>query len=244
MDPDGDRAAPPPARGHLHFPSTSWDLLAHATRRGEESASALNELAERYYAAVRAYITAITRDAVDADDMTQQFFQKVILNGQLLKQADPVKGSFRPYLKQAIRNFLVDEYRREARTVKTDVRPDALDEGWSKIADSSPGQDQEMLRAWAQSLVGMAVARLEALCRDNHQDQHFAMFSRRYVANPDDPPSWRQVGEAFGLDEKIARSRAETAARHFRTILRQLIASDVGSSEDVYTELQSVIALL
>ena len=229
---------------HLHFPTTSWDLLAQASRRSSQSATAVNELAERYYAAVRAYIAAIARDPVDADDLTQRFFETAILTGRLLALADPQKGHFRPYLKQAIRNFLVDEHRRQMRSVKSDVRPDAAEEGWNDIASDSPGPDAELLRAWAHSLVAMALRQLETLCQENGQAQHFELFVRRYVSDPDCPPAWRQVGESFGLDEKIARSRAETAARHFRALLRDLVASDVGSGDDVDEQLRSVMALL
>ncbi len=248
MDRDRSRALRQPhrsGRAHLQFPSTSWDLLADASRRSGESAPALNEFAERYYAAVRAFIAAIARNPLEADDLTQRFFETVVLSGRLLARADRQKGSFRPYLKQAIRNFLVDEHRRQARSVTTNVRPDAIDDGWNSIvADSSPGPDAELLRAWARSLVGIAVARLETMCEENDQEQHFQLFARRYLADPDDPPSWREVGDAFGLDEKIARSRAETAVRHFRTLLRHLVATDVGSEDDIDTELQAVIALL
>jgi RNA polymerase sigma factor (sigma-70 family) len=229
----------------LHFPSTRWELLADASPRGDQSAAALNEFAERYYAAVRAFIAAISRNPVDADDLTQRFFETVVLSGRLLSSANPVKGTFRSYLKQAIRNFLIDEHRRQARLINPDIRPDALDEGWSSIVtDSSPGPDAELLRAWAQSLVAMAVSRLETICEQNHQQQHFELFVRRYISDPDHPPSWREVGEAFGLDEKIARSRAETAVRHFRALLRDLVASDMGTEKGLDEELQSVIAVL
>jgi hypothetical protein len=168
-----------------------------------------------------------------------------VLPGRLLSRADPLKGQFRPYLKQAIRNFLVDEHRRDARSVNPDVRPDAQEDGWDAIStEPSKGPDEELLRAWARSLVAMAVARLETLCTEKGQQQHFELFVHRYVQDPDHPPPWREVGKAFALDEKIARSRAETAARHFRVILRNLIASDVGSEEDIDHEIQSVIAVL
>ena len=160
-------------------------------------------------------------------------------------RADRHKGRFRSYLKQAIRNFLVDERRRGARSVNPDVRPDALDGGWDTIAtESSPGPDAELLRAWARSLVAMAVTRLETRCEEKGQRQHFELFVHRYVQDPDHPPPWREVGNAFDLDEKTARSRAETAVRHFRVLLRNLIASDVGSEEDIDNELQAVIAVL
>jgi DNA-directed RNA polymerase specialized sigma24 family protein len=187
----------------------------------------------------------MTRNPDDAEDLTQRFFETVILSGRLLMRADPHKGRFRSYLKQAIRNFLVDEHRRDGRSVNPEVRPDALQEGWDSIAtESSPGPDAALLRAWARSLVAMAVTRLETLCEKRGQRQHFALFVHRYVQDPDHPPPWREVGKAFDLDEKTARSRAETAARHFRALLRNLIASDVGSEEDIDSEIQSVIAVL
>jgi RNA polymerase sigma factor (sigma-70 family) len=227
------------------FPSTSWELLAGAACRGDDSAAARDEFAERYYAAVRAYIAAVTRGAPDADDLTQRFFEAVVLSGSLLVRADHGKGRFRPYLKQAIRNFLIDAHRHDARAAVLEVRPDGVTGGWNAIAvDGSPSPDDEMLRAWARSLVGMALSRLEHVCEERQQREHFAMFVRRYVADSDRPPSWRQVGEPFGLDEKLARSRTETAARQFRTLLRQLVASDIGASEDIGHELQAVLAVL
>jgi RNA polymerase sigma factor (sigma-70 family) len=232
-------------RAHLQFPTTSWDLLADVSRRGEQSAAALNEFADRYYAAVRAFIAAIARNPVDADDFTQRFFETVVLSGPLLTRANRKKGNFRPYLKQAIRNFLVDEYRREARSVNSDIHPDALAEGWDGVvAESSPGPDEALLSEWARSLVAMAIERLEQACQQSDQTQHFQLFVHRYLTDPEHPPPWREVGEAFGLDEKIARSRAETASRRFRALLRDLIASDIGSEGDIDAELQAVIAIL
>ena len=236
-------------RAHLQFPSTKWELLVDASVRGEHSPAALNEFANRYYAAVRAFIAAVARnpagDPIEADDLTQRFFETVVLSGRLLMRADRQKGGFRPYLKQALRNFLVDEHRRQARSVNPDVRPDAVDDGWNAVAtEPTPGPDAELLRAWARSLVAMAVERLETICAENGQEQHFQLFVHRYLADPDHPPSWRDVGAAFGLDEKIARSRADTAVRHFRVLLRNLIASDMGSEKGIDEELQAVIAVL
>lgn len=229
------------------FPSTSWDLLATATRRDDHSAMARSEFADRYYAAVHAYIAAIARQTpmADPDDLTQRFFEMVVLSGRLLTRADPQKGNFRPYLKQAIRNFLVDEHRRRARSVNPEVRPDTLDGGWNTIVTgSTPGPDEELLRAWGRSLVSMAIKRLEALCEQKNQRQHFELFARRYLADSDRTPTWRDVGEAFGLDEKIARSRTETAVRHFRALLRELVASDIGTAEEIDKELQTVMSVL
>jgi RNA polymerase sigma factor (sigma-70 family) len=226
----------------MHFPSTSWDLLADAARRDARSAAALAQFSERYYAAVRAFIVAVTRRPADADDLTQRFFEAIVLSSRLLPKADPERGRFRAYLKQAIRNFLIDEFRRDARVPAPQVAVDPLTP--PELLDTTARADAAMLREWARSLVAMAVTRVESICAAGGQLEHFELFKRRYLADADQVPSWRDVGEAFGLDEKTARSRAETAARHFRAVLRELVASDAGSERDVDSELRSVIALL
>jgi RNA polymerase sigma factor (sigma-70 family) len=232
-------------RAHGQFPSPSWVLLANASARADRPTTALDEFVERYYATIHAFIATAVRHSVDADDLTQRFFEIVVLSGRLLARADPQKGAFRLYLKQAIRNFLVDERRRAARSVTPDVWPDAVAGGWNGLVDeSSCGPDEALLQAWAQSLVAMAVARLETRCRANGQAQHFQLFAQRYLTDRDHPPAWREVGEAFGLDEKTARSRAETAVRQFRALVRQLLARDIGPEQAIDDELHAAIAVL
>lgn len=226
------------------FPATSWDLLADAASRGPRSAMAQNEFADRYYTAIRAFIGAIVRDERDVDDLTQRFFETAVLSGRLFARADREKGPFRPYLKQSIRNFLVDERRRLGRNVQAEVRPDVAEPGWDAVAAPASAPDEALLRAWAQSVVAVAVGKVKASCAERGQAEHFALFARRYLAEEDAPPSWREIGAAFGLEEKIARSRADTVARRFRLVLREIVASDVGSDAGVDDELQQMMALL
>src|SRR4051812_8156795 len=110
MTSDG-RVAPPFGSGDAgQFPATLWSLLLDAA--DPQNSAAVTEFAERYFAAVRAFILAIVRNADEADELTQQFFVTVVLQGKLLRQADQLKGRFRSFMKQVIRNFLVDEHRR------------------------------------------------------------------------------------------------------------------------------------
>src|SRR5262245_57311074 len=117
------------------FPKTSWTLLGQASSgRARGNPAAANEVTERYYPAVRAYIAAIGRERTTAEELTQHFFVTAVLTGGLLLHANRNKGSFRPYLKQAIRNFLIDEHRRLARkkeeSTESAVHPAGFKQGW------------------------------------------------------------------------------------------------------------------
>jgi hypothetical protein len=58
------------------------------------------------------------------------------------------------------------------------------------------------------------------------------------------PLAWRELGMAYGIDEKAARSRAETVARHFRLALRELLATETGSESLVDAEIAALLAFL
>jgi DNA-directed RNA polymerase specialized sigma24 family protein len=239
----------PTGRLDLPLPSTSWGLVAQASGKGEPSAAARNEFAERYYLAVRAYIATRVRDPQQVEDLTQSFFEEAVLEGRLLTQADRQKGRFRSFLKASICNHIVTVHRRNHRKRRAsagpEMRPDALDDGWNVVAtEPAPGADEELLRGWARGLVGLAVARVQRLSKENGQSEHFQLFARRYLTDPDNPPKWRDIGAAFGLDEKIARSRASTVAIHFKAILRELVTTDIGSEQDADEEIQALIGLL
>ena len=232
------------------FPKTSWTLLGQAsTGRARGNPAATNEFTERYYPAVRAYISAIVRNDTTAEELTQQFFMTAVLSGRLLLHANRDNGSFRPYLKQAIRNFLIDEHRRLARTKEespeSSVHPDGFKRGWEGLADvASSGPDTDLLRAWGQSIVKMAIEKVHAICNEKGQQLHFQLFARRFLSGSDELPGWKDVGAAFNLDEKTARSRAEPVVRCFRAVLWDLIATDMGSEKAFEHELRSLIGVL
>ena len=234
------------AKAETRFPQTSWELLTQAAAGDEQAAPALNEFSERYYAAVRAYIAAIVRDPAEYEDTTQRFFLTVVLSRGLLAHADSKRGRFRTYLKQAIRHFLVDELRKrgrkKARGAEPDLRPDALPGGWDRLLDgASPAPDLAFQRAWTKSLVNIALVRVNRICEEKGQNSHFRLFIGRFLSTPE--KGWQELGAAFGLDEKTARSRAGTVVRHFRRILRELLAAELESEADVDDEIRALIAL-
>jgi len=245
----GREPSHPPDAGH-RFPQTSWTLLGQASSgRARGNPTATNEFTERYYPAVRAYISAIVHNDATAEELTQQFFVTAVLSGRLLLHANRDKGSFRPYLKQAIRNFLIDEHRRLARTKEespeSGVHPDGFKQGWESLAEvASSRPDADLLRAWGQSIVKMAIEKVHAICNEKGQQLHFQLFARRFLGGSDEPPGWKEVGAAFNLDEKTARSRAEPVVRCFRAVLWDLISTDVGSEKAFEHELRSLIGVL
>ena len=75
---------------------------------GIESAAArdaLSELCKTYWRPIFAYICRRGYSTQDAEDRTQDFFRS-LLQGPLLRRADPKRGRFRSLLLKALQDFL------------------------------------------------------------------------------------------------------------------------------------------
>jgi DNA-directed RNA polymerase specialized sigma24 family protein len=225
------------------LPATSWTLLAEAT--SDHGDAARNELVARYYRPVRAYLGAIVRDSERTDELTQAFFEQVVLSGRLLRAADRQRGTFRALLKQALRNFVTDDHRRRQVATRRDVHPDGDTQGWDAIGDDV-GQSAELdyHQAWVRALLDLALARVREACLSRGQEAHYQLFTGRYLSGSGVPPSWRELGAPLGIDEKAARNRTETVARHFRLVLRRMLIEETGSPGGAAAEAAALLEML
>lgn len=233
-------------RGDL-FPETSRTMIRDLCMGGERGAAALERFAGRYYRPTRAYIAAIVLDKTMVDDLTQKFFTTKVLDGGLLAKYNPKLGRLRPFLKQSVRFFLIDEQR----AAKADilgtpaVRPDSHNPDWDVVVrELSPAPDEAFHREWVRALVAEALATIEELCRSKGQEQHLKLFRGRHLDPSGRIPSWRELGAPVGLSEKDARTRAETAARHFRNAVWNILVDELGSEEAAEEELATLFSLL
>ncbi|MFC1889005.1 RNA polymerase sigma factor [Thermodesulfobacteriota bacterium] len=228
------------------FPQTSWTLLAVACAEGEEGRGAFEEFTRQYYEPVFAFVKAIVGHSVeDAEDLAYGFFQQKLLSRSLLKQAESSRGRFRHYLKQALRNYVIDWQRRQGRWKQNVISLDNQKKGVD-LLESNPWQqvDSAFYEAWVRALLKRTIVVVESMCKSKGQRAHFEIFLGRYLNESGDMPSWSELGTKFDLDEKAARNRAETVVRHFKQVMRDLLIEDTGSKEAADEEMATLQALL
>jgi RNA polymerase sigma-70 factor (ECF subfamily) len=155
-------------------------MLFQAHRGAPDAiADAQREILQRYSTAIRRYLLAAVSDANTADDLFQDFALRFVRGD--FKQADPVRGRFRDYLKRSLYNLVVDHQRRQR------GQPLPLP---GDIADSSVGcvivpeaAEQAFLADWRADLMGRAWAALERWEVRTGQPLHTVLRLR--AANPD-----------------------------------------------------------
>ena len=95
-------------------------MLSSADGLGDEASAreALGELCRIYWRPIFAFICRRGHNVNDAQDLTQDFFV-MVLEGNLLRHADPERGRFRSLLLKALQNFLIDAHeKRQAKKAK------------------------------------------------------------------------------------------------------------------------------
>src|SRR5438093_823639 len=95
--------------GSSQFPTTRWTLVVAAgDRERKEARSALASLCEHYWYPLYAYLRRRGYAAEQAQDLTQEFFIR-LLEGRYLDRADPEKGRFRSFILTSLKFFVADE---------------------------------------------------------------------------------------------------------------------------------------
>src|SRR6476620_11024593 len=94
------------------FVTTHWSVVLSA--REEQSAAAgpaLEELCRTYWYPLYAYVRRQGRSPHDAQDLTQEFFTR-LLEKHYLQAAAREKGRFRTFLIVALKRFLANDWDR------------------------------------------------------------------------------------------------------------------------------------
>ena len=99
------------AHSRARFDTTRWSLVAAVgSEQSQVADEALNDLCRAYWRPIYAEIRRRGHDAVDAQDLAQEFFARM-LRRDAFGKADREKGRFRTYLLGSLDYFLVDDWR-------------------------------------------------------------------------------------------------------------------------------------
>jgi DNA-directed RNA polymerase specialized sigma24 family protein len=221
------------------FHTTSWTLVdgARADRAG------LERLLRQYWSPIYAAIRRQGFGAHDASDLTQEFMTQVVIGRDLASKADPARGRFRSYLKQALRNFLIDRSRGRKRAEGD--RPAHLATAEGDVGAPHPAalnsRPDPFDREWAAAVVEVTLQRLEASCNEDDLRAHWAAF-RINVVGPTlrktKPLSMDELAARIGAaDATQASNMLQTVKRRFKRMLREVVAETVADPNDIEHEL-------
>ena len=226
------------------FQTTDWSVIASLD--SPDFSQAIAQLCRQYWYPVYAFVRRRTADAHLAEDLTQGFFCKVI-SLQTFRMADRERGRFRSFLLTSVKNFLASEYQ-ASQTQKRIGDQHALpldfalaEQIYNRNHKPQPTPEQAFDRAWALSVIELAIDRLRDEYHDKGDVLRFELFVPTLRSGQLDYP---MIAEKLGLSEVAARKAASRFRSHYGQQLRRVIAATLASDENIEAEIDWILGVL
>jgi hypothetical protein len=150
--------------GDPGFPPTHWTRILS----GKQQEVFLAELYQAYWKPIYCYLRAMGFGNEHAKDLVQGFFSEKVFGEELLRKADPQRGSFRSFLRRAVHNYAVS-------TLRADRSPRSL--GIHEETTDAHGDPEAVFdRTWAEGLLQDALKELELECSTRGKLTHWGVF--------------------------------------------------------------------
>jgi RNA polymerase sigma-70 factor (ECF subfamily) len=231
------------------FTDTHWSVITAAQQGGTaESAQALEVLCRTYWFPLYAYVCRRGYREQEAQDLTQEFFARLLEKDDLCK-VDRGKGKFRSFLLAALKHFLAKEWR-HANALKRGggVTHLPLDDqstglGCVQVAASNLSPEEFFDQQWAIALLEQAVGKLQ---REFRMAGKGALFEelKIYLTGEPQAASYSELALRLHTTEAALKMAVSRMRQRYGELLRAEIASTVSSPEEVEDELRALFAAL
>jgi RNA polymerase sigma-70 factor (ECF subfamily) len=227
------------------FLTTHWSLvIAAQDRHSPQAQEALGSLCRTYWYPLYAFIRRQGHDADEAQDLTQEFFAR-LLEKDFLAAVDRAKGRFRSWLLAACKHFLANErdraraQKRGGDRVLLSIDLAAAEPRYGGEPAHDETAERLFERRWALALLEQVLARL----RDDYAAAGKGLlFERLKFALTGDrgAVAYRPLGVELGLSEGAVKVAIYRLRQRYRELLREEIARTVHDPGHVEEEIQDL----
>jgi len=235
------------------FQTTCWsEIVAAGTQDASRRREALGEIAAQYWKPVYAYLRRRGLSPDQAEDLTQGFFEEIILERELVRRADRQRGRFRSFLLTALDRYVSSAWRAERARKRRPAGPllslEAADPRSMPEPSCGGTPEQIFFYTWAAQLLHEALSQTEAECRQAGQRKHWEAF-RQIVLEPllgnTDAPKSGQLCNDRGAERKTdLANMSVTVKRRFARVLRARVRAMVDTDAAVNQEIRELMGIL
>ncbi|HXO36270.1 MAG TPA: sigma-70 family RNA polymerase sigma factor [Candidatus Acidoferrales bacterium] len=236
--------------GSSQFPTTRWTLVVAAgDPQRKDSRSALVSLCENYWYPLYAYLRRRGHAPDEAQDLTQEFFMR-LLGGRYLDKADPEKGRFRSFILTSLKFFAADEQDRQRAQKRGGGAVVSLEfssgESGEERYQREPGHDETpdriFERRWALSMLERVMERLRDEFVQHDRPENFERM-KVFLLGQSEAPYAALAGE-MNTSEGALKVAIHRLRKRYRELFRQEIADTVADPAEVESELRYLAAVL
>ena len=228
------------------FPSTHWTVIQDVCPGDDaHSQRIIGGLLGDYWKPVYCYLRRRGYSNEESKDLTQGFFQEVVLSRDLIQRAEPARGRFRTLLLSALNNYLANVHRgatAQKRIPRHKLVPlEQADAGALPDVVRTITSDESFHYAWISELLDRMLEEGEADCCRHDMAVHWNLFEDR-VLRPmlegKTPPPLVQLCARYGIEEATKASNMIFAVkRRLQGALKRYIRQSVASDDEISAEI-------
>lgn len=231
------------------FATTHWTAVQLAARNDTTRAQqALSKLCEGYWYPLYAYVRRRGHHPEDAQDLTQEFFAR-LLAARSLENLSPAKGKFRAFLLASLGHFLANEWDR-ARAIKrgggaSPISFEQMDPEERYRSEPVDNATAEKLyeRRWTLALLDQVLQRLRAEYEQAGKTGLFDKLKIILTMGKGAVPL-AQLAAELGMTEGAVKIAAHRLRQRYREILCEQVAQTVSTEEEVEEEIRYLFSTL
>jgi len=220
------------------FPPTTWGLVARIRNDASQRQEGLEALCQRYWKPIHSYAQrAWRRGNEDSKDLTQAFFLWLI-EGEVLGNYEPGRGSFRHYLKGLLRGFMRNRDAYLTRLKRGGGQRHLVLDGVTidPVDARTESPEEAFDRAWVEALLERATEAVKtALCEGGHETRWRA-FELYELGSPGSSPTYASVAEELGIKPSDVSNHLYAVRERLRSELRAQLRDTVGSQAQLEEE--------
>jgi RNA polymerase sigma-70 factor (ECF subfamily) len=230
------------------FAPTHWTVILQAKGETARAQVALEQLCQTYWPPVYAFIRRQGHNPHDAEDLTQEFFTR-LLHKDYLDGVDRAKGKFRSFLLAAVKNFLANEWHK-ANAIKRGGGQKVISID-ARAAESSccidlPHEltaDKVFERRWATMLLEVTLARLREEYVVAGKGETFEAL-KATLTGERGSIGYAEIASNLKTTEGNIKVAVHRLRGRYRDLLREEISNTVTAASDVDEELRNLFAVL
>lgn len=222
-------------------------MLAAGQSTDAQASAALEQLCRTYWYPLYAYVRREGHNPTDAQDLTQEFFARLLARNSLA-HVGPQKGKFRSFLLAALRHSLSDQ-RDRARALKRGGGAEVFSLDAQEAEERYRSEPVDRLdaekiyeRRWAMTLLEQAQIRLRD---ENVAAGKTELFERlRSFVAGDSEISCGEAAAELCLSESAVKSAVHRLRERYRELVREEIAHTVADQTEIDAEIRYLITVM
>lgn len=231
------------------FNTTHWTVvLAAGGPDPALQAAALEELCRSYWYPLYAYIRRRGKGPDDAQDLTQEFFSR-LLEKQWLEGVEKNGSRFRSFLLSALNAFLANHHDHTHAAKRGGGRPPIPLDGelaenryaLELLTNETPERIYD--RRWALTVLDRALARLRGETAAAGKARHFELLNP-FLSREPEAGEYATVAGELGVSQGALGVSVHRLRQRYRECVRAEIADTVADPVQVEAEMQELFACL